>query len=466
MRVLLDRAAYLQGEEVKVAVEAEGVEGFEQLQIDVFQIGVNNPSSRLGFGKEAISDEGGVYRQVFLTTGFPFGFYEIKLVRFHTDKEGSETPPVDFLSGKEFERALFEIAPPFALSKSKENVESAVVELEAAIEEAFLAPRYANGLPGDVAREFAVFVYVGKLLIGRRYRLDRFDLVPSPAGVSDDHETAAVNAFLQHCTSTELTFTKDSHEPTQSQRDNPVCVAYFPTVIANSKEQARAYCFSLADTAILSLGLMRGSSGRIFATVVIPRYGDEPTLFLTRSSYTGNLLTGGVAGEKPEILEQYRQRIENDPKARLWADLYREAQKEEHSDFMYFKYWQVLEAMAEDLVDPQGDEYIDEEGNPIADAKELKETGSTTKKVFRLLNLAKYGSAKAAWDNANKWFALRTAVGHKGATSQFEHLQREPVRDWARKALLENANAGFAKVLNDLQSTTEHVLRYKISGSE
>jgi hypothetical protein len=211
---------------------------------------------------------------------------------------------------------------------------------------------------------------------------------------------------------------------------------------------------------------MRGSSGRIFATVVIPRYGDEPTLFLTRSSYTGNILTGEISGEKPEILEQYRKRIENDPKARLWADLYREAQKEEHPDFKYFKYWQVLEAMAEDLGDPEADEYIDEEGNSIADAKDLKETGSATKRVFRLLNLSRYGSTKAVWDNANKWFALRTAVGHKGATSQYEQLQRKSVRDWARKALLENADAGFAKVLNDLQSAAEHVLRYKVASGD
>ncbi|MCR9111296.1 MAG: hypothetical protein NXH94_20785 [Rhodobacteraceae bacterium] len=463
LRVLLDRATYLKGQEAKVAVEAEGVEDFEHLQIEVFHVGVDNPSSQLGLGKAASTSQDGVYRTGFSTTSFPFGFYEIKLVRFHTVKGGSEGPPVDFLAGTDFERTFFEIVPPFALPKSKEAVAISVGTLENSIETAFLRPRYANGLPREAAKQFAVFVFVRNLMIGRRYRLDRFELVPSPVGVSNENETSSVNAFLEQLTSTGLSFANASNEPTQSQTDNPVCVAYFPTVIANSQEDARAYCASLTDTALLSLGLMRGSSGRIFATVVVPQAGDDATLFSTHSSYGGNLLTGGLAGEKPEVLQQYQEQIETDPKARLWADLYRAAQSEEDPEFKYFKYWQVLEVVAEDLGDSEGDEYIDEEGDPIADARELKETGSSVKRVFRLLRLLRYGSAKAAWENANKWFALRTAVGHKGVTSQFGHLQRETVRDWASKALVENADAGFPKVLNELKGATEHVLRCKVS---
>lgn len=463
MRVLLDRATYLKGGKVKVAVETEGVGVFDHIDVSVFRVGVSNPSARQGFGKPTSRDAGGVYREAFSTGALPFGFYEIKTLRLQNTIEGDDTPDVEFLPQEQSERALFEIAPPFALSKSKDIVEAEVSALEASIEEEFLAPRYVNCLPGDSSMKFSVFVFVGMLKIGRRYRLDRFELVPAPTGVSDDGEISAVNTFFRQCTPIDLNLPKATDEPTQSQHDNPVSVGHFPTVIAKSSKDAAAYCHSLTDSAILSMGIIRGSSGRVFATVVLNNDSGEATLILSRASYPGNVLTGSMSGESPEVLKNYQERFEFDPIARLWADLYREAQREEHPDFKYFKYWQLLEVMAEDLGEPEGDVYVDEGGSPIADAKNA---GSAVKGVFRLLRVVEHASALADWENVNKWWALRNAVGHFGATSQFEKLRRQRDRDWARKALEENAAAGFEIVLGELRRATEHVLRCKVSSND
>ena len=110
MEVSLNKIATLKGEDLAVCLKHPAIGLYEQVQLEIYDTKVLNPSAKLGFGTLPDKKEDGSYEVTFSTNHLPIGIYEVKNVILRTRKDQStELDRVDFLSGRDFQKLYFEV---------------------------------------------------------------------------------------------------------------------------------------------------------------------------------------------------------------------------------------------------------------------------------------------------------------------------------------------------------------------
>jgi hypothetical protein len=430
--ISLSKSSVTKGDRIGLLLLFRPDVAYEQMQVEVFTAGVANPSNALGFGTVPQRPADDQLAVEIDTQHLQVGVYEIGLVRLHSPTVPNATPQIDFVSGRDFTRQIFEVREPADSPRAHAQLLAHVVQLEqehARSLAAVVDVRVDQSSPGE---EFAALVFVRDILVGVGMRFDHFEIVPTHSGLDTEDAVRFVNTFLQERTATGIGFEYDPTTRDNARRTNPVCVVHFPALLAKDVEAARDYSVEKTNTLLLALSLSRDAGGVVFEIVLISKKGGQAVKYGIASPYVGNLLTGGLSGENFESVRTYLDGITASDTNRFLVSLYREARRERSRDFQYVRLWQILETMAEGRNYDASAVLRDYAGNPMTDNGQARLLKGSVNTVFNLFREEQVGDTETVWKNVNIWFAFRNAVAHHGAVSRYESLSRESVKDWAR----------------------------------
>jgi len=187
------------GSRLTVRVKHAFAEKFRQIQIEIFDVGVLNPSPKLGVGTAPTIVESNVATVDIDSTTLPLGVYEIRLVRLHDPMESNLPQQLDYVPVRDFSRQLFEIG---AEDKASSELLAAVEKRESMLERSFFMPVDIREA-GDqsISESYCTFVFVRDVLIGTPIRFHNFELLPTHTGLDSKDSLDFVNTFLKKSTS-------------------------------------------------------------------------------------------------------------------------------------------------------------------------------------------------------------------------------------------------------------------------
>jgi len=466
IEVELTESYVVKGNRLTIRVLHPEVFEYRQLQVEVFDVGVANPSPRLGFGTTPTRLEDHAAQAEIDSRHLPLGTYEIRLIRLHDPIDSSLSPQVDLMPRKDFKRQLFEVVASPESQRTASVLLAEVQQLEAELERKFLSPVDIRKPESSNASEYCVFVFVRDVLIGTAIRFRNFELVPTQSGLDSRDPLDFVNWFLRERTLTRLQFVYEDGLAERSRQSNPVCVVHFPSIVSSSIEDVRDYCIEQTNKLLLVLSLSRDAGGTAFEVVALDRRIGNATKFSISSPYVGNLLTGHLSGESSESLEEYLGGLSRDPINGFLVGLYREARRDRSPDFQYVRFWQILETMAEsNNYDPSP--LLDYEGNVLMDGNQPRQCRGSVNIVFRLLRDTGIGSTDETWKKVNVWFAFRNAVAHHGSVARYPELSRATVKAWAELGHEEIATTpGYDRFLWELKEDAKLLLMRRLVGNQ
>ena len=475
MKITLDKISIKKGEKGKINLVNSLIESYDQLQVEIFDTGKINSKSILGFGVTPTKKSKDTYDIDFNTDNLDFGIYEIKVIRLHSPiSENIKSETVDFIGGKEFQRLFFEVNNYENEIINSKDLENSILKIEQENENTFLKGITLTNT--DKNESYAVFVLIKGLKIGVRYRLDKFEILPTNKGLDAIDELNFTNTFLKEQTRTNLIFPYNENIALKSQNENPVAIVHFPKIISDNIQNINEFVNAKIKYLLQSFSLIRGADAEIFDLIVVNLKNGEGTRFSVSHSYKGNLLLGGLAGESPESLELHINNLEKNSFNSLLVNLHKEALKENNIDFKFLRYWNILETLAEsknyskndNLLDydnqiiykKENDEIsLDKNGNPIP----LKINGSLNK-VYNLFRESKFGNTNDTLENTKMWLGLRNSVAHFGTISAYNKLGNPRDKKYAEKAFkIIEKNKGHNQILFNLKEDVKLLLMRELN---
>jgi hypothetical protein len=459
---LLD-SCVVKGNRLSIRVSDIAISKYRQLQVEIFDAGIANPSSKLGFSATPGRLEVHAAQTEIDSRHLPIGIYEIILIRLHDPIDPGVESHVDFVSRRDFERLLFEVVLSSEQKRESSLLLADVRQREAELEREFLAPVDIRKSDSSPASDYCVFVFVRDVLVGTAIRFRNFELVPTQSGLDSRDPLEFVNWFLRERTTTRLQFSYDDSLAERSRQSAPVCVVHFPAIAASSQEEVRDHCVEQTNKLLLALSLSRDAGGIVIEIVILDRRLGSATKFSIAPPYVGNLLTGSFSGESSERLEMYLRGLSGNPMNGFLVGLYREARRDRSPDFQYVRFWQILETMAEsNNYDPM-DQLLDFEGNVLMNGDQPRLSKGSVNMVFRLLRETGVGSTDQTWKKVNVWFAFRNAVAHHGSIARYPELSHANVKAWAERGFEEiSKTPGQDQFLWDLKEDTKLLLMRKL----
>lgn len=432
MEVHLEDTSYVKGSRIPLLIKYSEGEKYQNIQIEVYDTSVRNPSSKLGFGTSPEKLGDNQFRMEIDTSHLKYGVFEVKLVRFSSFEDEQNPEQVDFISTRDFKRILFEVIDDNQEATPKNELYRRTHEEEENLEKEFLMVDDVR-LSADIpSQKFCVIVYIKGILIGTRIRFKNFEILPTGKGIDDLDQLNFVNNHLREQTKIDIVFKYEQELKNRAHSLSPVCVMHFPCILANDQENAREYCRSKAEKLISTFSLTRGASGEVFDIVIYNPQTKQAGKYADRRHYVGNLLTGGLAGEQSDTVDAYITSLESSPFNDFLVGLHKDAKKELSPDFQYVRYWQILEVLAENQDYEPSDPLLDFDDNEMFEGDRALQSKGSVNIVFRLFKETGFGTTDKTWENVNIWFALRNAVAHHGATSKYTELKRQKVKDWAK----------------------------------
>jgi hypothetical protein len=191
--------------------------------------------------------------------------------------------------------------------------------------------------------EFEALLFVKNCMLQRRMRIGPCQLIPL-GGLGCQDEVALMNEFLAKNGSPPIA---DPQEALGlGQFGEPCVVVHFPRVLAASTE--RAAQIVQGEVALLCnvLGLHRQSYGSPFGGLLVRRDTGERFRWIHTPLYRGNVAAGLLGGEVPRLIRADLDKARSDPRLALYLSLLREAIREERIEFVYFRFWNLLETIA------------------------------------------------------------------------------------------------------------------------
>ncbi len=475
MLVILDSISIKKGQKGKIHIISKLIESYEQFEVDIFDTGKLNPISKLGFSSKPINRIGDAYVVNFNTEDLEFGTYEIKAVRLHTPKSKStKKKHIDFIGGESFQRSFFEVSIEKNERKSEKELKNSILKIEHENEKHFYSG--INISENSNVENFAVFVLIKGLKIGLRYRLDKFEILPTDKGLESIDKLNYTNDFLKNRTSTNFVFPYDDETKTKSHNENPVTFAHFPKIYSDNIDNVLQFVSEKIQFLLQAFSLTRNASGEIFDIIIIKLGYNEAYRYSISNPYKGNLVLGTMAGEKAESLERYISNLETNSFSSLLVSLHKEALQEKNGGFKILRYWNILETLAESKNYCKNDNLLDFDNNIIYKKENnkivlnktgqpipLKITGSLHI-VYNLIRESYHAYTKETFVKVKMWYGLRNCVAHFGDVSRYNKLSNPRDRKYAEKAykIIKSKN-DYSPILFWLKESTRVILMNELN---
>lgn len=474
--ISLDKPTVTHGETATFSIQSEHTSNYAQCQIDVFTCGVANPNEVWGAGIATADAITGTISMSLDTSQLHPGIYEIKLVSFHTPINIDFNPKLmQLIGGRDFPRMFLNIIHEGDITLQQDTLLLIVKAQEEQVEDEFLSGISVPNTKTQQQRQYCVFVFFVGAKITRQLKFDRWEVIPFRGmDVRDTFEIA--HEFLRDCSKLEFNFPYTHQVLEGSRQDNPVCVAHFPLIIADSFESARDYCRHRGFILGQALSVHRGATPEIICTIVYDRTLDHAKLFTEGTIYRGNLCGGSIAGENAESIEASINAISNSSQMRYLYLLYSYARREEVIDYQYLRYWQFLEAVAESKNYDENADLCDFMGQPIFDDKKITlKIKLPRNQVYELVKNHKLDagiSESNVYFRDDKkvehkllemvtfWYAMRNAAAHYGHFLPDDQVQKANFNYYAKCLKIRKlvGEAGHDYILDDLKNTASLIL--------
>lgn len=463
--ISIGRTNILRGEIQKLFLVNDQVCNYSQVQVEVFNTGVPNPKSVLGFGTNPEKIEPNKYFVSFNTSTFNEGIYEIKLLRLHTPIIEGFDEQKDYHGGKDFNRIFFKVTQTDEAPIKESELMNFVIEKEKENEKQFLSE--INISKSENPDEYTAFVLVKGLKTGIRYRLNNIEVFPLNKGLDSVDTFSIANHFLKYYTRTGSSFDYNEEVSQEYQSQNPVSIVHFPKIISDKIDDVVNFAHKKTEYLLQAFSLIRGASANIFNILVVDINKSKIFRFLPPELYIGNMLTGGLSGENPSVLNAYMSSLESDSFKSLLVSLHKEALSEKNESFVFLRFWNILETLAEnknydseaDLLDFNGN-IIYENSNPSAPQvpKKIKDSPNINK-VYNLIKEHKIGNTEEVFDNVKMWLGLRNATAHFGSIYNYEQLGSSRDKRFVKKAIeIIQAAKGHNPILLRLKEDVKMIL--------
>lgn len=216
--------------------------------------------------------------------------------------------------------------------------------------------RFDKGLvvsTNSEAKKFDCYVFASDIYIGKKIYIDICEIEPF-SRIDNSNYVEYVDTFLKS-----IDVYVEEHVKSEISEDDPckqpAIVIHYPKVIADDHIQASEATHNHAKKVIDSIAITNSSYGTIIGDVVICCDKNIKYRRHMYHSYLGNLFVGF---ENPKLIHKINEKISNDSLKKLYSELYLEACRERDKSIMYFKLWNLLEAIA------RNNYYV---GNPMRD---------------------------------------------------------------------------------------------------
>jgi hypothetical protein len=326
-----------------------------------------------------------------------------------------------------------------------------------------------NATSVDNKKAYAAYILVKDVLIGQQSDVLGCVISPLSEGVDLSTEYCFTKNFMRENFPDDLNIEYSDSLRAMHAASHPTVLFYFENMYADSAEVAIEDAKRFVANILLSISLTRQSAGKIFMSISWCyrdlRFQTHPE----REGYYGNLSTGSMSGEVPELWRSHLLVFEANPTlawlARLFSDT---LAGPANPEYRYVQLWQVLEILASLQQVPNNAKLYDFFGNPILDHTGVHQTinNSQPAKVYALLGCDPhfpYDPKLDLWEAVNIWYALRNCVAHHGGIGNWRKLSKYHVRRFAEKAVKEiEANDSHSLYLIALQEAAERALMKSI----
>lgn len=288
------------------------------------------------------------------------------------------------------------------------------------------------------ALEFEALCVVERLLLTTPMRLPGIEILPLDTANAGEHEAKLLNEIFSALGRSERM--DPGWWGQRSEASRPWAALRVKSIWAGSIDEAAALAASERERTLHLLAVGRGSRGVPVATLIRPfDVGQQGGILPELPGYTGNLLGGFLSGEDQHSLLMKSEAIDRDPVVALATKLYREARAEMNPDFAYFRYWSLLELIADARV-PSNRTVV------RLDGSDWPEGGGSTNfaapRVYELLkasfqNVDERSSVQPApglYEAVRGWYGRRNATAHYGAFDPTSGAQqKQSWFKWASK---------------------------------
>ena len=390
------------------------------------------------------------------------GIHLVSRLRFSLGPGEDPGNVIDGRPGTNYPRAFLQVTGQPARPGPAAELAERLHLVEEGREKLFLSGIVADPANPGIGR-FRGFAFVTRCLLKRRMRLGQLEVFPLKRGLRSLEHAIIIYQVLAESGCPPIV-DPDGQWPQLSEQAFPLTVVHIPLIYARNHAEARSLVERHAHAVVDVLAPHRMSYGQVFAFAVVsldfPGRGWYRPAF---EGYRGNEAGGFISGEEPKALRNDLWNVLADPMLRLFVSLYREAAAETKLDFAYFRFWNLLEAIATRRIEADAESCITTfDGQPIRDrkGKAITTASSSVARVYQLIknHLEAKGSRgnpfldglglPDAWAACQVWSGYRNATAHYGGFAPGDREQsRRPWYRLTRQAYDEVTAQGLARDL-------------------
>ena len=353
------------------------------------------------------------------------GIYMVSRLRFSLESNQDPSKAIDARPKTNFPRAFLQVIDQPVQPAATAELAERLHLIEEGREKLFLSGIVADPANPGIGR-FRGFAFATRSLITRRMRLGQVEVFPLKRGLRSLELAVNVNQVLTECGCPPVVDI-EGRWAELSEQSFPLTVVHIPLVYARNYGEAMSAVERHAQAVVDVLSPYRMSYGEILAFAAVsldfPGGGWYRPAF---EGYRGNVLGGFTSGEEPKALRNDVCNVLANPTLQLFASLYRQAAAETNLDFAYFRFWNLLEAIATQRIPKVNITTFD--GQPIvgADKNPINTASHGAAGVYQLIKshfeakgrnaIPFLGSSKTLdlWTLCQVWYGYRSATAHYG----------------------------------------------------
>ncbi|WP_148085714.1 hypothetical protein [Amycolatopsis thermoflava] len=211
----------------------------------------------------------------------------------------------------------------------------------------------------------------------------------------------------------------------------PAAILRASEVRANDANSAIEAVYSAATKLIDLITFLRDARPKIIGGIIgqqIDQSLQYHNFWIAGSSYSGNRLSGFLAGESPHALVNHWSNLDKDSRTELWLSLFSDALHDERWDYKVFRLFNLLEGAAKELLssktvvaDATGTALLMDDGKPYTVKQARGAVFMLLRRVAQNAGVSESSFVSNAvmqtplWDEVKVWTSVRNAVAHRGS---------------------------------------------------
>ena len=355
--------SYQLGDTIRIIIEFDPTETIELIDVKAFQLQIYHASEKRNYNWLSISsmdnkiDESKVVFEYKLENIHKEGLYFVKVLSVELN-DGTKK---HYLTKQHFDNLFIYIADTLMHTLSQSQLDEKLEQLEQSRIEYNNSAIGVNG--AKITDEYYnIFIFAVGCKIFHAIEMGYCNIYPLNYGLKYCHMIDAVNRFLSQVDIDDVEI--DEEITKNFEASTPLFVINFKALYAFSTDEAINYAHNQAEYIMNILAYEQTHKPNRFATIVTNRDKKVLTKRFDFPGYYGNLASPFSISHLADKIDDLLPKIKRHPLIELVIRNYTDALNEKNIFFQYFKFWSVLETLAENIV-PQNQNIYDANGDTI-----------------------------------------------------------------------------------------------------